>query len=431
MARAQTLGPQLNAFVRINAAQAVAAAKRFDASPRKKTMPLGGVPLAHKDMFARAGLASGCGSRLTQDSVAPATSEVLKRLDAAGAIDFGALHMAEFAYGNTGHNAHLGACRNPWSLHHITGGSSSGSGASVAARLNFAALGSDTGGSIRHPATFCGLVGLKTTWGAISTAGVMPLSDTLDTVGTLTRTVEDAALLFGLLTPSHDQTFQARQSLKGVRVGVADNYGHGECTGEAARIMQTSLRALTARGAELVDVAMPHNEALFDAGLVVLQAEATHHHRYWLHTQPDRYTPQVRSRLEAGLNVTAADYLAAKRFITTAQQAVSDELFSRCDVLHAPVVTIPTPAIAESDGGGSQAALKAVARMGRWTRPINYLGLPALALPAGLWATPGTDQGLPMGCQLMAPWHQEALLLAVGSAYQAELGFDAWQPSFD
>ena len=193
--------PQLNAFIAIEADEALAAADAADAALAKGNIagPLHGVPLAHKDMYYETGKVSTCGSRIRKDWVATSTSTALQRLKTAGTVRLGTLQMAEFAYGPTGHNAHFGPVCNPWNVAHVTGGSSSGSGAAVAARLTFAALGSDTGGSIRMPAHFCGVTGLKTTVGRISRAGAMPLSQSLDTVGPLARTAEDCALLLGLM----------------------------------------------------------------------------------------------------------------------------------------------------------------------------------------------------------------------------------------
>jgi aspartyl-tRNA(Asn)/glutamyl-tRNA(Gln) amidotransferase subunit A len=193
--------PRLNAFMSIESEAALKAADEADAALARgnKRGVLHGVPLAHKDMYYDEGHVVTCGSKIRRDFVAKTTSTALRRLKDAGSIRLGSLQMAEFAYGPTGHNFHHGAVHNPWVLGHITGGSSSGSGSAVAARLTFAALGSDTGGSIRMPAHFCGVTGLKTTYGRISRAGAMPLSQSLDTVGPLARTVEDCALLLGLM----------------------------------------------------------------------------------------------------------------------------------------------------------------------------------------------------------------------------------------
>jgi len=193
--------PRLNAFMAIEAEAALAAADIADAAlaKGKSAGVLHGVPIAHKDMYYDAGRVVTCGSQIRRDFVATTTSTALQRLKDAGTIRLGSLQMAEFAYGPTGHNSHYGAVHNPFAVDHITGGSSSGSGAAVAARLTFAALGSDTGGSIRLPAHFCGVTGLKTTYGLISRAGAMPLSQSLDTVGPLARSAQDCALLLGLM----------------------------------------------------------------------------------------------------------------------------------------------------------------------------------------------------------------------------------------
>src|SRR5258705_732259 len=193
--------PRLNAFMAIEAEKVLAAADAADGALAKDNRRgvLHGVPLAHKDMYYEAGKVVTCGSKIRRDFVATTTSTALQRLKDAGTIRLGSLQMAEFAYGPTGHNSHHGPVHNPWDVDRITGGSSSGSGSAVAARLTFAALGSDTGGSIRMPAHFCGVTGLKTTYGRISRAGAMPLSQSLDTVGPLARTVEDCALLLGLM----------------------------------------------------------------------------------------------------------------------------------------------------------------------------------------------------------------------------------------
>src|ERR1700726_518861 len=226
--------PRLNAFMVIEADAALAAADAADAALAKGKLsgPLHGVPMAHKDMYYDAGKVVTCGSKIRRDFVATTTSTALQRLKDAGTVRLGSLQMVEFAYGPTGHNSHYGPVHNPWGLDHITGGSSSGSGAAVAARLTFAALGSDTGGSIRMPAHFCGVTRLKTTYGRISRAGAMPLSQSLDTVGPLARSAEDCALLLGLMAgadpedptaiggPVPDYMAATRQSMKGVRIGV-------------------------------------------------------------------------------------------------------------------------------------------------------------------------------------------------------------------
>src|SRR5436305_5646025 len=230
--------PRLNAFMAIEADAVLAAADAADAALAKGNTrgALHGVPLAHKDMYYDAGKVVTCGSKIRRDWVATTTATSLQRLKDTGTVRLGSLQMVEFAYGPTGHNPHYGPVHNPWSPDRITGGSSSGSGAAVAARLTFAALGSDTGGSIRMPAHFCGVTGLKTTVGLISRAGAMPLSQSLDTVGPLARTAEDCALVAGLIAGADpaDPTCVARavpdylaathERLKGLKVGVPTSF---------------------------------------------------------------------------------------------------------------------------------------------------------------------------------------------------------------
>jgi len=194
-ARSALWQPRINAFI----SQEPHSGSGSASGNGRGSGALAGVPLAHKDMFYRAGRVSNCGSKILRGWVARETSSALARLDAAGAVQAGTLNMSEFAYGPTGHNEHWGDCRNPWNTEYITGGSSSGSGAAVAARLVFGALGSDTGGSVRLPAAACGVSGLKTTWGRVSRYGAMPLSASLDTIGPLARSAEDCALLLGAI----------------------------------------------------------------------------------------------------------------------------------------------------------------------------------------------------------------------------------------
>src|SRR5690242_3507890 len=243
--------PHLNAFMAVEAEAALKAADEADAALAKGDSrgPLHGVPLAHKDMYYEAGKVVTCGSLIRRDFVATTTSTALQRLKDAGPVRLGSLQMAEFAYGPTGHNAHYGPVHNPFALDHITGGSSSGSGSAVAARLTFAALGSDTGGSVRMPAHFCGVTGLKTTYGRVSRAGAMPLSQSLDTVGPLAQTAEDCALLLSLMAgpdpedatastaPLQDYMAATAASIKGLRIGVPSAFYVDDLDGEVARVL--------------------------------------------------------------------------------------------------------------------------------------------------------------------------------------------------
>jgi aspartyl-tRNA(Asn)/glutamyl-tRNA(Gln) amidotransferase subunit A len=423
--------PHLNAFMAIEADQALAAADAADAALAKGHVggALHGVPLAHKDMYYETGKVVTCGSRIRRDFVATTTSTALRRLQEAGSIRLGTLQMAEFAYGPTGHNAHYGPVHNPFGLDHITGGSSSGSGAAVAARLTFAALGSDTGGSIRMPAHFCGVTGLKTTLGRISRAGAMPLSQSLDTVGPLARTAEDCGLLLGLMAgadpedptaiagPIPDYSAATREPINGLRIGVPKAFYVDDLDPEVARVLDATIVVLKREGARIVQVELPDQHQLTAACQLVLAVEAASFHKRWLIERPQDYGPQVLMRLQNGLAIPGVSYLEAMRW---RGPALSAHLTATAgvDAVIAPVAPVAAPTIAESDVGNSPDAEAVIQRLTRFTRPINYLGLPSLAIPSGF-----TRGGLPVGMQLIGRSFDEATLLRIGAAFQRSTDF--------
>jgi aspartyl-tRNA(Asn)/glutamyl-tRNA(Gln) amidotransferase subunit A len=385
--------------------------------------------LAHKDMYYEAGKVVTCGSKIRRDFVATTTSTALQRIKDAGTIRLGSLQMAEFAYGPTGHNAHFGPVHNPWNVDHITGGSSSGSGSAVAARLTFAALGSDTGGSIRMPAHFCGVTGLKTTVGRVSRAGAMPLSQSLDTVGPLARSAEDCALLMGLMAgadpedstavhlPVPDYMAATKGSLKGLRIGVPTAFYVDDLDSEVARVLDETVATLKREGAEIIKVELPDQRQLSSASQLVLAVEAAAFHKRWMIERLEDYGAQVRMRLENGLAVPAITYLEAMRWRGPALSA-NNTAVAGVDAVIAPVSPIPAPTIAESDVGGGPGAEAVIQRLTRFTRPVNYLGLPSLAIPSGF-----TKSGLPVGMQLIGRSFDEATLLRIGAAFQRATDF--------
>jgi aspartyl-tRNA(Asn)/glutamyl-tRNA(Gln) amidotransferase subunit A len=423
--------PRLNAFMAIEAEAALAAAEDADAALSKGNNrgALHGVPLAHKDMYYDAGKVVTCGSRIRRDFVATTTSTALQRLKDAGTVRLGSLQMSEFAYGPTGHNAHYGAVHNPFALDHITGGSSSGSGSAVAARLTFAALGSDTGGSIRMPAHFCGVTGLKTTWGRVSRAGAMPLSQSLDTVGPLARSAEDCALLLGLMagadphdptavsSPLQDYVAATRQAMKGVKIGVPTAFYVDDLDSEVARVLNETIAAFKQEGAEIVSVELPDQRQLTAACQFVIAVEAAAFHKRWLIERPQDYGPQVLMRLQNGLAIPGVSYLEAMRWRGLALSAHAAAV-AGVDAVIAPVAPTAAPTIAESDVGNSPGAEAVIQRLTRFTRPVNYLGLPSLAIPCGF-----TRGGLPVGMQLIGRSFDEATLLRIGAAFQRATDF--------
>lgn len=435
LARAQAIAP-LNAFLRIDADAARAAARTADAERARglRRGPLHGIPLAHKDMFYRAGVPSSCGSKVHLPLPAT-TSTALARLDAAGAIQTGVLHMAEFAFNPTGHNASLGHCRNPWDPARITGGSSSGSAVAVAAGAAYGALGTDTGASVRLPAAFNGVTGLKTTYGRVSRAGALGLAHSLDTVGPIARSARDCALLLDAIagpdaadpvTAGHAATAHAaglREPVTGLRIGVATRYfeeGLADSVGAAMEACRGTLRGLgcTLRSVDPGDLA-PVNAA---ATLVML-AEAAGVHGQLLRDQGEAYTRQVRTRIERGFAISAPQYLDALRYRAIALEQFLDRVFTHVDALLVPITPMAAPTIAESDIRDGPELDSLLGRLTRFLRVFNYLGLPALSLPAGSDA-----HGVPVGVQLVGRPFAEALLLRIGHAFQGATDWHTRRP---
>ncbi|RYX90776.1 MAG: amidase [Bradyrhizobiaceae bacterium] len=418
--------PHLNAYMSIEADAALAAADAADAALAKGISHgvLHGVPMAHKDMYYDEGHVVTCGSKIRKDWVAKTTATALQRLKNAGTVRLGSLQMVEFAFGPLGHNTHFGPVRNPWHVAHATGGSSSGSGSAVAARLTFAALGSDTGGSIRMPAHFCGVSGLKTTVGLVSRAGAMPLSQSLDTVGPLARTVEDCALITGLMAGADpldpttstravpDYMAATKASAKGMTVGIPKTFYVDDLDPEVAAALQNTITALKGEGISIVEIDLPNQAQLSAASQLVLTTEAAALHKRWMIERPQDYGPQVLMRLENGLAVTGVAYLEAMRWRGPALAAHLAAV-NGIDAVLAPVSPMPAPRIDETDIGNGPGAEALIQRVTRFTRPINYLGLPALSIPAGF-----TTSKLPVGMQLVGRPFDEATLLTIGATFQ-------------
>ncbi len=426
LARLKAIGPKLNAVVLIEEEQALTAADKADAA-RKAGKPLGllhGVPLAHKDLFYRRGRPCAGGSKIRQGFVPQATATVLNRLDAAGALDLGTLHMAEFALSPTGYNEPYGHARNPWNTAHVTGGSSSGSGAAVAARLISASLGSDTGGSIRHPAAMCGLTGLKPTWSRVSRANAMPLSWSLDCIGPLAQTARDCARIMQVIagadiadpTASHmpvpDYASQLNGHLKNLTIAVPGNYYYEHVTPGVKKALDDSLTALRDLGAKTVTTRVPDMALINALMIVVMAVEAASIHRNWLATRPDDYADQVRSRIEPGLYYPATRYTEALSLRAKIAAEYVASAMQGADLLHLPTLSIPVPSIAETTAGDPAAIAAKIGAITHCTRGINYLGLPALAVPCGF------VDALPVSFQLVGKPFTEALLLRAGDAYQ-------------
>lgn len=426
--------PAVNAFIRIDEEEALRSAAERDRelAQGRRRGPLHGVPLAHKDLLYREGRVTTGGSKILRDVKATTTSTLLERLDAAGAVDCGTLHMAEFAAGPTGHNVHDGPARNPYDRSRITGGSSSGSGAAVGARLVFGALGSDTGGSIRLPAAACNVVGLKATYGRVSRHGAIARSWSLDYLGPLARTARDCAAIFSAIAghdprdpststrPLPDLSGQETTSLAGLRIGVPGEALLRTLDPAIADLLVASQAVLQARGASLREVPLPDLPTLADIGETIIKSEAATMHREWIRTRPQDYATQVRVRIEAGFAIPATQYLDALRLRRVLLDRFLAETMGGIDLLHAPVIPFPVPTIAETDveAEGGNAVLDVVRRMTTYTRPFNLLGVPAISVPCGM-----DPAGLPVAFQLIGHPFDEALCLRAAGAYQSETAF--------
>lgn len=412
------------AFVRLRRDQALAQAAQAAGTPGTA---LRGVPIAHKDMFHRQGELSECGSRILRGFRPEVTATVLARLDAAGAVDIGALHMAEFAMSPTGFNAQLGHGRNPWSAGHVSGGSSSGSGAAVAARLVCAALGSDTGGSVRLPAAICGVTGIKPTQHRVSVHGVMPLSPSLDCVGFLAPSARDCARLLSVvagadpldpsclaLPPEDYEAGLDAPLTPGTTIAVPELLPGTPASDEVRAQLAEAVEVLRAAGATVRRVPLPDLAELGALCSLVLGAEAASVHRPWLASRPQDYGDQVRRRIERGLLYPAVRYVDALRLRPLLlRQFLEACLPGNTAALVLPVLPHAVPTIAETTLGSEAEVEARFGNFSYWTRAINYLGLPALALPVGF-----TGNGLPNGLQLVGRPCGEAALFRLGHAYQ-------------
>lgn len=419
--------PSRNCFIHIDGAAALEKARECDRQLARGVNlgPLHGVPLAHKDMFYRASQVSTGGTLIRQHWVASETATVLSRLDAAGAIQIGTLNMSEFAAGPTGHNEHYGHCRNAFQRDHISGGSSSGAGTAVAARLTYAALGSDTGGSVRLPAAANGVLGLKPTYGRVSRYGALPRSWSLDHVGVLARTAADCARMLSIIAgpDQNDSTASKRHvpdfgsmltaSIKGMRIGVPDAAMLGPVDTGVDAALKASLDKLAGLGAVIVPVPFDDMQIVFKVAETIGKCEAASMHRSWIRERPQDYSNQVRSRIEAGMLIPATQYIDALRLRKLLTAAFMNTTMRNIDALHLPVITFPVPTIDQTRADGGEAVRELVGRITALTRPVNLYGLPALSVPCGF-----DTGGLPMAFQLVAHPFQEGLLLNLAHAYQ-------------
>ncbi len=418
LARIQALDAKLNAFITVTADGALAAARAAEDEIGRGRWrgPLHGIPIALKDLVDTQGVRTTAASNVFRDRVPAEDAEIVRRLKAAGTVLLGKLNLHEFAYGGSTVVSAFGPVHNPWSLGRSAGGSSAGSAAAVAAGLCYGAIGSDTGGSIRMPAACCGIVGLKPTFGRVSTRGVIPLAESLDHVGPMTRRVHDAALMLQSLDGS---SLDAALETKGeLRLGIPRTLFYEGLHPEIQEATRSALAVLATLGGRERDVTLAIG---IDSVGVVLRAEAFAYHQPMVARTPELYQPETLRRIRSGAEITAAAYLSAKHELETLRHEVR-HVFESVDLLVTPTMPIPPPAIDEllADMANLRAKENVLLRN---TRPFNALGLPTISVPCGF-----TSDGLPIGLQITGAAGDEARVLALAHAYEQAADWHTRRP---
>jgi len=424
LARIEQASSKLNVFLTVLADWARGQAKKAESEIRRGRArgPLHGIPVSLKDNFATRGIRTTAGSKILAGWIPDADSDAAKSLAQAGAILLGKTNMHEFAYGITGENPHYGPSRNPWAPDRISGGSSGGSAVAVATGMGFGSFGTDTGGSIRVPSALCSLVGLKPTFGLVSTAGVVPLGASFDHVGPIARSVTDACILLEALDgkyPRGEKRPDYRKLRAGrprrFRAGVPKQLYFDRVDHEVRELVEGAVKRFESLGARVEEVSLPRLEHGVEqaTNLIVAEASAYHESQGYFPARAAEYGDDVRGHLEYGHKVLAVDYL---RGLSARREIVEDfeAAFERVDVILAPTSPIPAPPVGESQvriAGQRETATRA--ELLRFTRPSNLSGMPALSIPCGF-----TRAGLPVGLQLMGPRWGEARLLSIALAYE-------------
>ena len=427
---------RLNSFITLLADEASAAAKEAETEIQNGNYrgPLHGIPIGLKDLYYTKGIRTTVGSKIMRDFIPDYDAAVTERFRDAGAILTGKLQMHEFALGATSENPHDGPARNPWNTTRITGGSSGGSGSAVAAGQCMAALGSDTGGSIRIPASACGIVGHKPTFGRVSRIGVFPLSNSLDTVGPMTRAVRDAAIVMNAIAgyderdqysanrPGEDFTRSLGQSISGLRIGMPQEYFYDMIDDEVTAAVHQAARQLEALGAHVEECSIPAlNDSISISGTILL-TEAAEIHLDNLREHADDFGADVRGRLEEGAMTPAVAYIAAQRARSQFNRAIGQAM-QNYDILLAPTTALGAPPLEDRavNVGDTQEAKLAI--MPRLTRPHNICGIPTVSIPCGF-----TADDMPIGMQLAARPFEDALALQAAHAYEQATNWHTRHP---
>jgi aspartyl-tRNA(Asn)/glutamyl-tRNA(Gln) amidotransferase subunit A len=430
LARIEKQNPALNAFNLVTAESALAEARDAEKEIKagKVRSPLHGIPIGLKDLIDTAGVRTTAGSELFKDRVPTEDAEVVRRLKNAGAVFLGKQNLHEFAYGGSSIISYYGEVHNPWNKAHVAGGSSGGSAAAVAAELCFGSIGTDTAGSVREPASLCGVVGIKPTYGRVSARGVIPLSWSLDHVGPITRTVSDAAVFLQAITgydpgdpasvdvPVADYISSVGEDVSGIRIGVPRASFYDDLDAEVAAALEQALVVLKTMTAEARDVSLhvPTDRTL-------QSAESYEYHKPWVEKSPQLYQPETLRRIRSGEKVTPEERADRLRELQEARNSIGKS-FVDVDVLVTPTMPMPPPVIADLKKN-PEMLRPAEIRLLRNTRPINVWGLPAISVPCGF-----TAAGLPIGMQIVGRHWEETTILALANAYEQATAWHKRRP---
>jgi len=446
--RIHQFNPTINAYIALDEAKTLAQAKAADARiAAGNTEPLTGIPFAQKDIFCAKGWKTTCGSKMLENFIAPYDAHVISQFDNAGAVNLGKTNMDEFAMGSSNETSYFGGVKNPWDFDRVPGGSSGGSAAAVAARLCAAATGTDTGGSIRQPASLCGFTGLKPTYGLVSRYGMIAFASSLDQAGPMAKSAEDCAMMLNVMTgfderdstslnrPKEDYTrgladMSGDKPLKGLKIGLPKEYFADGLDAGVAKVVQDAIAEYKKLGAETVEISLPNTKLSIPVYYVLAPAEASSNlsrydgvrygHRaaeytdltdMYCKSRAEGFGAEVKRRILIGTYVLSAGYYDA--YYLKAQKIrhlIADDFkqaFKKCDIIMGP--TAPSTAFKAGEKADDPVAMYL---QDVYTIATNLAGLPGMSIPAGF------DKGLPVGLQLMGNYFDEARMLDVAHAYQ-------------
>lgn len=428
--RIDRLNERMRAFITVTADHALerarAAERDIAGGHRNHRLPLLGIPISVKDLYDTKGIVTTAGAKVFAERVPEEDATVVRKLHEAGAVLIGKTNLHEFAFGVTTVNPHYGTARNPWDRERIAGGSSGGSAIAVALALGFGSMGSDTGGSIRIPASLCGIVGLKPTYGRVSLRGMVPLAWSLDHSGPMAQTVEDAAILLDIVAghdsrdpyshsvPAPPFTDSLTGDIRRIRVGIPKTHFYERVAPEVDTAVRRALKNLERLGCEILDVDLPSASLQRDIFLQIASPQAYVYHEHYLKTQRNLYSSDVRARIEAGSSMLSTGYVRAQLARLLMKQEC-ETIFKMVDVIVTPTVPIPAPRIdrlQESWGVDSETAVDSLTR---FTRLFNIVGLPAVSIPCGF-----TTEALPIGMQICGKAFDESTVLRVAHAYEQD-----------